>query len=114
MSIIFWNVRGATSREFLRNARELIHCHKPEAYIIVEPRISGVTADNRIRDLGFDCVTKEDAQGFSEGIWVLWNRSVGDVTLIEKNSQIITVKIKKPHAEPWAFSAVYASPQPAI
>lgn len=51
MSVLFWNCRGAGSKEFLRHARELVSIHKVDMLIIVEPRISGNNADKVIRKL---------------------------------------------------------------
>ena len=68
MSIFFWNVRGAASKSFLRNSREYIKTHRPYFFIVAEPRISGLTADNQIAKLGFPHHIKTDARGFSGGI----------------------------------------------
>lgn len=108
--IISWNCRGAGGREFLRTARDLIFTHKPDCLIIVEPRISGRKADNRIKKLQFDFSTKMDAEGFSGGIWVLWNASFGSVTVVNKSKQIITLLVEDHQKNAWLLSAVYASP----
>ncbi|GLT38156.1 hypothetical protein SLA2020_124220 [Shorea laevis] len=114
LTILFWNARGAASKEFLQIARELIQKHKPYIFIITEPRISGITADDRINKLSFDESTKVEAWGFSGGIWILWNKIVGDITILDCFSQAITLRVKKAHKDPWLLSAVYASPLPTI
>lgn len=114
MSIIYWNVRGAASKAFLRNARELIRTHNPSIFVVAEPRISGDRADRQIANLGFPNSTKYDARGFSGGIWVLSDDSIGNVTVIGKRPQIITLLIEKHEEEPWILSAVYASPTSSV
>ncbi|GLT89654.1 hypothetical protein SLE2022_076310 [Rubroshorea leprosula] len=73
-----------------------------------------INMSSLISKLNFDSSTKVDAQGFSGGIWVLWNSYVGEVSMLERTAQMITVLVKCPHLEPWIFSAVYASPTPSI
>ena len=114
MSIIYWNVRGAASKPFLRNTKELIATYKPCIFIIAEPRISGETANTKIKNLGFQHSVKSDARGFSGGIWLLWNESIGKVTVLSIKPQIITVLIEKHNDRPWILSAVYANPTPSI
>ncbi|GLT78653.1 hypothetical protein SLA2020_501810 [Shorea laevis] len=88
--------------------------YRLDAFVIVEPRISGEAANKQISKLNFSSFTKVDAQGFSGGIWVLWNGSIGEVFVLESTAQMITVLVKCPHLEPWIFSAVYASPTPSV
>ena len=106
MSIIFWNVRGAASKSFLRNTIELLLTYKPSVFIVREPRISGDKATQRIGNLGFQNFVKTDARGFSGGIWVLWNNSIGHVTILSIKPQIITILIDKQGERPWILSAV--------
>ncbi|XVE96968.1 hypothetical protein REPUB_Repub02eG0269900 [Reevesia pubescens] len=112
MPVLFWNSRGAGSSSFLSHARELITMHRPSIAIFVEPRISGVKADKMISRLRFDFSTKVDARGFSGGIWVLWNSVVGQVQVMKKSDQYITLFIDNNISSPWALTAVYASPVP--
>jgi len=67
-----------------------------------------------IKSLGFQYFTKSDARGFSGGIWVLWNDSIGKVTVLSIRPQIITLLIEKNNEQPWVLSSVYANPTPSI
>ncbi|XVE93925.1 hypothetical protein REPUB_Repub01dG0236100 [Reevesia pubescens] len=104
--------KGAGSVKFKRYVKELIIVNKVDLLIIVEPRISGETADKVIKQLGFDGFAKVDAVGFSGGIWVLWKNSIGTVQVIAKESQILTVIINGAMGKKWGLSAIYASPTP--
>ena len=114
MSIIYWNVRGAASKSFSRNTKNLIATYKPCVFIIAEPRISGENANRKIKSLGFQHSVKTNARGFSSGIWILWNDSIGKVTVLSTKPQIITVLIEKRNERPWILSAVYANSTPSI
>ena len=39
---------------------------------ILEPKISGVKADNFIKRSGFELSQRVEAEGFARGIWILW------------------------------------------
>ena len=113
-SILFWNCRGAESKEFLRHAWELIRVHKLDVLIIAEPRISGDSADKVIRKLKFDEYIKVDARYFSGGIWIMWRSTIGEVQIFDRAGQFISVLIKNGNGLKWALTVVYASPTPSI
>lgn len=79
---------------------------------VSEPRISGIKADNRIKKLGFPHSVKTDAQGFSGGIWVMWNDSLGSISVLGLHPQIITLLVERQGEPAWIISAVYGSPNP--
>ncbi|KAL4383192.1 hypothetical protein GQ457_15G015120 [Hibiscus cannabinus] len=66
---------GALDPEFNRSFKLLINNKKPDMVAIFEPQISGVATDNFIHRLGFECLYRVEAQGFSGGIWILWRES---------------------------------------
>lgn len=75
MNCLIWNCRGAGGKEFSSLFRDTSRIYHLDFVAIVEPRISGQTADKVIRKIGFANVAKVDAQGFSGGIWCLWKSS---------------------------------------
>lgn len=109
--MISWNCRGARSPQFLRNARELIRTFRPFIFLILEPQISSTAADVVCRRLGSRDWVRSEAEGFSGGIWVLWNREEVNLKVVhvEKHSVHVIVDEGKPTA--WLLTAVYASPQ---
>ncbi|KAJ4836438.1 hypothetical protein Tsubulata_045150 [Turnera subulata] len=66
-------VGGAGSAHFLATVKEYIRCNKPNVLILLEPRISGLTADRVVRRLGFSNSHRVEDVGFSGGVWVLWH-----------------------------------------
>lgn len=77
---------------------------------LVEPHISGETAQRVCDKIGFSGQFRVDAQGFSGGIWLFWRREIISVKVLGSHTQHITVEISKIGEEPWVFSAIYASP----
>lgn len=51
-SILRWNCRGAASREFVCEMRELLGKFKPMVIILLEPKISGEAANGVCKKLG--------------------------------------------------------------
>lgn len=76
MILLNWNVRGACGSEFSRIFRLLMNSHKPDLVVLQEPRCSGRRALSTIRKLGFSFQVISEANGFSDGIWILWNRAI--------------------------------------
>lgn len=69
--IISWNCRGAKSREFHINAKEIIRSYRPIILIIFETRINGEEVDQVCTKLGKSDWTRSEASGFNGGVWVL-------------------------------------------
>ncbi|XP_061341737.1 uncharacterized protein LOC133288056 [Gastrolobium bilobum] len=82
--------------------------------VLTEVRISGMVAVRKIKQIGFSDHLKQDANGFSGGIWVIWNKNEAELSLLATHKQFIHVKIK------WAVNKmvelatfVYGSPRRA-
>lgn len=71
ISIMYWNVQGAASGEFRRSFRTIVKNYNPSFVVLMEPRISGVKADEFIKKSGFDNSHRVEVVGFSRGIWLL-------------------------------------------
>ena len=54
ISIMYWNVQGAASADFRRSFRTIVKNYNPSLVVLMEPRISGVKADDFIKKSGFD------------------------------------------------------------
>ncbi|KAL4279829.1 hypothetical protein GQ457_03G024220 [Hibiscus cannabinus] len=90
--------------------RLLIRKYKPEIFGNMEPRISGVAADNIIRRSGFDFSYRIEATGFSGGIWLMWNNFVS-LDILAVSSQFIHARcVHSGDAKEFFITCVYASP----
>lgn len=58
-------------------------------------------------------VTSE-AMGFTGGIWLLWDDTILDVSILSSNDQVITVAIHGGKYVDWVFLALYASPRKCL
>ncbi|KAL4319850.1 hypothetical protein GQ457_18G018210 [Hibiscus cannabinus] len=84
--------------------------HKPDIFVVLEPRISGDKADLFIRRSQFDCSYRVEAEGFSGGIWVMWRKSI-KVDVIAVSNQFIHGIIQVPtENHNFFFTFIYASP----
>ncbi|KAJ4842416.1 hypothetical protein Tsubulata_039883 [Turnera subulata] len=84
-----WNCRGAGSSEFMATVKEYVSVNKPQVLILVEPRISGRTADRVVRRIGFSHSHRVEAIGFSGGVWVLWQGKHARVDILANHLQFI-------------------------
>lgn len=110
---LFWNCQGAASREFIRVLKNFVNTYRLDMISIFEPRISGGNADDACKKIGFANWVRVEANGFSGGIWVLWNETL-HVEVKYTNPQFILMQVKEGHEEPYWVSAVYVSPSKAL
>ncbi|CAN0907455.1 hypothetical protein LINGRAHAP2_LOCUS24814 [Linum grandiflorum] len=87
--------------------------HKPNVVVLVEPKISGISAERISQRLGFDDVTRVDAVGFTGGIWVLWHRNQVELTRVEASDQFIHFACRSKVMGEFFITAVYGKPSAA-
>lgn len=66
--VISWNCRGAASKEFAVELKEMLRNFRPKIVILMEPQISGEAVDKVCRGLGRKRWIRSEARGFSGGI----------------------------------------------
>lgn len=71
--ILVWNVRGAGDKSLPRILKNITQLNHVEVLAVLEPRIRGDKAMRVVNSLGFTNHHIVDANGFSGGIWLLWN-----------------------------------------
>ncbi|KAI9076002.1 hypothetical protein K1719_042018 [Acacia pycnantha] len=83
--------------------------YKLDMVVILEPRVSGMQANRIIKNWGFKHSIRREAEGFSGGIWLLWELDdlIVDVRLME--DQFIHCCLRLGGKQMF-FTAVYASP----
>ncbi|OMO90214.1 Endonuclease/exonuclease/phosphatase [Corchorus olitorius] len=114
LKVLIWNCRGAASPDFRRACRELIRTHNPMFFLILETRISGISASNVANSLGFDFVHIVDSNGLSGGLWLLSKSQEVTVAILPHSDQAIHAMVKvrnDPNFNfPWFLTGVYANP----
>ncbi|XP_052291725.1 uncharacterized protein LOC127900602 [Citrus sinensis] len=110
---MYWNVQGAASVDFRRSFRTIVKNYNPSLVVLMEPRISGVKADDFIKKSGFDQSHRVEAVGFAGGIWILWQSYI-EVKVMLNHRQFIHFKICRNNTFMSWVTAVYASPNPML
>ncbi|KAI9073415.1 hypothetical protein K1719_044600 [Acacia pycnantha] len=109
LNILVWNVRGAASRGIAAAIRNLKKQYNLDVIVILEPRISGNRAKKCIKSWGFNQSCRMEAEEFSGGIWIVWERADLIVDTLVKDQHFIHCRLIL-GSESMTFSAVYASP----
>ncbi|KAK2637748.1 hypothetical protein Ddye_025543 [Dipteronia dyeriana] len=102
-------MRGAGKHMFSKNIADLCSLYQLEILAIFEPRISDSKASRVIRKLGFSNSFVMDAEGFSRGIWLLWNNSKIKLHVVAHSRHSIAALVKD-HNTIWIITVVYANP----
>lgn len=110
MNCLIWNCTGAGGRLFSSFVKDLINIYHLDFVAILEPRISGSTANRVIQRIGLIKGARVDVSGFSGGIRCLWKRNFMLATLVASSRYCIHLKMNPNSNDFWFFSVVYASP----
>lgn len=79
--------------------------------ILIKPRISIFGASDVCQRLGKTHRIRSEDNGFSGGVWLLWNEETIKVELLNVNKSFIHIAIKSVGIRRWLFIVVYASPK---
>ncbi|XP_062010302.1 uncharacterized protein LOC133726711 [Rosa rugosa] len=112
--VLFWNARGAGSENFRSAIADLVNLHSVDILAICEPRVQFIKARDTLKKLGFSDFRVVEAEGFSGGIWLLWNSLKVHVDFIDKNFQSVSVKVSLPGKPSWMLTVIYASPTNSV
>lgn len=111
LRFLSWNCRGAKSALFHRHLKTLVGMHKPNMLALLETKVHSDKSISRICNYSslnrFVCV---EAQGFSSGIWLLWDDSSIDFEVVVVDHQIVTGLVRFRDRDFCVISVVYASP----
>lgn len=111
VDLMVWNCQGAGNVNFHKVLKEYIREFEPAVVVLVETRVSGVTAECVIKKVGMPFSHRVEACGFSGGIWVLWKSGV-DLRVEANNFQFVHMKLKLSDLDDWMFfTGVYGSPR---
>ncbi|KAI9095013.1 hypothetical protein K1719_026477 [Acacia pycnantha] len=83
--------------------------HVSPSLVMIEPRVNWALANEIIKNWGFKHSVKREAEGFSGGIWILWNLEDLIVDVLGVDEQFIHCKLCQNNKKMY-FTAVYASP----
>ncbi|XP_028793353.1 uncharacterized protein LOC114749054 [Neltuma alba] len=107
---MIWNSRGTGSKTFPSLIQEIKKFYHLDFLALVETRSDKQKTEQRIGRLGFQDYTYINTEGYSGGIWCLWNAGIREVVVVERHRQYIHLKIKNSRLDEWYMTVVYASP----
>ncbi|XP_061347428.1 uncharacterized protein LOC133292952 [Gastrolobium bilobum] len=85
--------KGVGKKGFTTLIRDLKFRFKFDILALLETRTSGSKGDNIIKQLGFPNYFKQEADGYSGGIWILWDNKVVDLEIISTHHQFVHTKV---------------------
>lgn len=112
--ILCRNCRGAGNKDFLREIRDLMRNYNPTIVVQIEPLISGSRATEVCDKLGKSYWIRSEVDGFSGGVWLLWDGDSVKIELLNVHESFIHVEVNPQSSESWIFTAIYASPNAYI
>ncbi|KAI9111593.1 hypothetical protein K1719_017283 [Acacia pycnantha] len=77
---------------------------------IMETRCAKESSVVRASQLGFSNMELIDCEGYSGGIWCLWNPSIASISVLERHHQFIHLQVNGTTGHSWTLTVVYASP----
>ncbi|KAL4385521.1 hypothetical protein GQ457_15G016470 [Hibiscus cannabinus] len=103
-------MRAVASSKFRRHFKNVHKQKGARIDVLLEPRISGRSADMVIRMLGFDNSFHIEAHAFSGNIWLLWMDEFV-IEIMKACNQFIHCRCRSVRDSEWCFiTVIYASP----
>ncbi|KAK4265157.1 hypothetical protein QN277_026243 [Acacia crassicarpa] len=93
MNYMIWNSWGTSSRSFSSLVREINKYYKLDFLAILETRSNVTKSKRKIRQLGFSKYSFTAAEGYSGGIWCLWEEVGMKVEVMEIHKQYMHFQI---------------------
>ncbi|CAI0395768.1 unnamed protein product [Linum tenue] len=112
--VLSWNVGGAGNPHFIRALKLIIQTNQPDFLILLEPQVSGISANRVCGKLGFPHIMRVEADGRRGGIWFCWKSDRFTVELTSACFQHLSVKVSTGFSQPFLITAVYASPRRSL
>jgi len=69
--------------------------HKPQIIALLETHVSGPSADEVCRKIGYQGIFRVEAYGHQGGIWLLWDKEKIDLLLIDSHTQFVTMEVSE-------------------
>lgn len=86
-------------------------CHSVCCLALLEPRVSASKLPGILKSTGFDESYVVEAQGFSGGIWLLWNKQWGAIEVLSSTRQLVHTRLTLQRGvQPLLVTFVYGSP----
>ncbi|KAI9108637.1 hypothetical protein K1719_020284 [Acacia pycnantha] len=104
------NSRGTGAKSFPALVRDLKTHYRLDFIAILETRCTREVSQGRAQQLGFPNMELIDYEGYSGGIWCLWEHSITSISLIERHHQFIHLQVTEAAGCSRTLTVVYTSP----
>lgn len=101
-------------QDFLREMFDRRRDHNPSIIVLIEPKMSGSGVDEVCKKHGKSHWVRSEAEGFSGGIWLLWDDSAINVVPVDVNRFFIHALVSLKNGLRCMLTAVYASPRGSV
>lgn len=108
-NLLFWNARGVGSSDFKAAVLDLIKTNSVDFLFICEPRVKFAKVKKHFQKLGFNTIEVVEANGFSGGLWVMWNSNKSHLSSYDSTTRSISLKVSSIGCD-WILTCLYASP----
>ncbi|KAI9083705.1 hypothetical protein K1719_034294 [Acacia pycnantha] len=102
--------QGTGTRSFPSLIRDIKSHYQLDFIAILETRCTPALSVGRANTLGFPNMELVDCEGYSTGIWCLWDHSISSVSILEQHHQFLHLRITSSAGSTWTMTVVYASP----
>lgn len=108
-NILFWNARGAGSNSFRSATLDLVKMNSVDFLFICEPKVQFSMFKKHLKNLGFNDSKIVEANGFSGGLWAMWNNNKSNIVVYDATARSISLQISC-NGLSWIMTCLYASP----
>lgn len=110
MNVLAWNCRGIAAKGFTSLVKDIKKEYQTSLIILLETHSSGVSAQRKIKEMGFSGTFVVDSSGQAGGLWCLWDDTSWSVEILDSDSQWIHLREAWNGQAKWLLTAVYANP----
>ncbi|KAI9108820.1 hypothetical protein K1719_020125 [Acacia pycnantha] len=104
------NGQGTGARSFPSLIRDLKAHYHLGFIAILEARCNTESSVARASQLGFLNMELINCEGYSGGIWCLWDHCISSVSVVKRHHQFLHLLITNSVGSAWTMTVVYASP----
>ncbi|XP_061374107.1 uncharacterized protein LOC133316380 [Gastrolobium bilobum] len=103
---------GVNKKGFVALIKDLKYRFKIRILVLLETKISGMKVDAKIKQLGFSNSFRQEAVGYSGGIWILWDDAEVSIQVIQSDHQFVHARVlHKSLSVEELVTFMYASPR---
>ncbi|XP_039132268.1 uncharacterized protein LOC120269046 [Dioscorea cayenensis subsp. rotundata] len=108
VKFVCWNCRGISGRDTSTRVKYLMKHHNPLIFCLVETRADHRRLDIFCSKLGRNWAWAAiEADGYSGGIIVSWQKHLGKVTPLVKSRYVLYLVVTNAKLETWILSTIY-------